>query len=599
MEKKFLMAFLLAGLMIWSQSVGAISDLAITNVYTIPQNPSIGQDANAYIVLKNLGNQASHDFNLTLNQLWRGDQNVGTPFSWLNQTKLFPQQERTIVQPMNFFQNGNWESSASFVENRDSNGWPQDANWNNNSFTRYMNVGAIQTDPMVSQLVVSRYGPPLQVLIEFNVKNNSPGGLGTSPGAYQITAQRDYNTVVIATGEFHALLPSEEYAIQRYYTAPQSGYWTFTATIFPYNVDANLSNNSRAQTIQLDSNTPAPDITWNNLSLNYKQGGYARFKMFIKNSGTQNYQGALFHQFAVYTYPQHELVQENIYNDTNTPFPVGQQYTYYPSFANLPNGTYSFGAKVDYYNDVNELNENNNDTGIYWFTIIDSNYSPMPNIRFSESLAVVDVNGQKNLRIKYVLDGNQSIGSFASKITGAGQDANSINYFTTQSMQPGVVLTHYQPLNFLDHNRMVRVDLDYNNSIQESNENDNTAIIFVDLNQQNPKPNLFIERIYLLSIVPHWKPDVNFAWAFIVVKNNGQADAGTSTLRLDANVVKDGNITMLPSRFLPTAAIPTGKRTVVRTRFDRINGQLRLLAMADYYNVVDESNENDNWKTFP
>lgn len=602
MDKQFLIAFFFTGVLFWSQAVLATSDLAITNVYTLPENPSQGQDANAYIVLKNLGDQASHDFNLTLSQMWRGDQNdQNVAFYWLNQTKLFPQQERTYIQTLHFANNGNWELAANFAENRDANGWPQDANWNNNHFTRYMNVGPVQTDPMVSQMAVSRYGPPLHVLIQFNVRNNSPNGLGTSGGKYQITTQKeDYNTTIIAYGEFHPLLPEEEYTINREYTAPQGGLWTFTTTIYPYNVDANLSNNSRAQSIQLDSNIHAPDFRPVYLTIDYKSGGYIRFRMPIKNDGNQDYQGPLFHRYAVYTQSQ-QLVQESIQNDTNKPFPIGQQYTYYPSFGNLPNGYYDFNAKVDYYNDVNELNENNNDAGPYYFTITDSNYNPLPNIRFSEPLQVVDINGQKNLQIKYVLDGNQSIGSFVSKITGAGQDANSVNYFTTPSMQPGVVLTYYQSLNFSDHNRMIRVDLDYNNSIQESNENDNTAIIFVDLNQSTLKPNLFIERIMVLYLKKPWspQPDANSAWVFVVVKNNGEATAGASTLRLDANVVKDFNVVQWPPRYLPTPALQPSQKASLHTRYDKVNGKLYLLATADYYDVVDESNENDNQKSYP
>lgn len=243
----------------------------------------------------------------------------------------------------------------------------------------------------------------------------------------------------------------------------------------------------------------------------------------------------------------------------------------------------------------------------------DSNTAGLPNIRVVSPLQILQNGSQKTLRILYTLDASQSAGPITSKITGSGSTSASTAFFTSPVLVPGTVYLFDQNLSFLDCNRLIQVDLDHNNSVSESNESDNGASTTVSLNCDSNQllPNLVIDHIIavrfrLRDIVEvsnnnfqKFFLDANNSstwFVYATVKNIGNAIALPSTLRLDANA--DIN-QFFPPRFFNTPQLAPGFSAGIRTNFSNVNGSLRLKAIADYYNQILESNENDNTRYFP
>lgn len=558
------------------------SDLAITSVDIFPENPQFDENAIISIRIANLGTEVSQNIGLFSHRDWEDEFSHPQSNTWPTEAPLNPGESRDYSYTVIFDHNGNWAVWSNIVEQAPNS----DLNISNNSIFKYLNIGPVVTDPAIFDLIAAPYPDQnTHFFVGLKVLNNSTQWY--SPGNYTLTAKdMDSNSIYdfSANKFFGDEPPSQIQGYQNAIEVPHEGTWEITVSLRPWNADANLANNTKTIIARTDSNQAHYyfiDLQFRIQIPNetFVAGQRYPIPIEITNLGNFDYSGSF-------------DINTNYFAE-GTPFfnailygwrvNEGQTIVKTINFTPTKEGVWTIQAQGKEYYGWDSNSGNNFDA------VQVQVESQLPNIHFTEPLKVVD----GALEFHYTLDGNQ-IYMCGVEVTGTQEDPNA-GFEFGHTCEPGMVYDQRVPLNFNDNNRLITVALDPHNVIEESNENDNNAFIYA---SNSLKPNLIIERIFVLPARPTTSSASapNPGYVFVSVRNIGEDVAGPSILRLDVNF---GAIMPPSTQFLPTIPLWPNEHTIITVQYKYLPRNQLVIATADFFNDVNESNENDNVGHYP
>ena len=238
-------------------------------------------------------------------------------------------------------------------------------------------------------------------------------------------------------------------------------------------------------------------------------------------------------------------------------------------------------AIADFYNTIPESNENNNqqtkDINVQTPQLPDLTIT---NIQVPDT---VNNNAQTPVTITISNTGTTDAGPFTVKIY---DGTTGIIWQTINNLAAGTTTTftfNWTPTTLGTHT--LKAIADFYNTIPESNENNNQQT--KDINVQTPQlPDLTITNIQ----VPDTVNNNAQTPVTITISNTGTTDAGPFTVK-----IYDGTTGIIWQTINNLAAGTTTTFTFNLT--PTTLGTHTLKAIADYYNTIPESNENNNQQT--
>jgi subtilase family serine protease len=264
----------------------------------------------------------------------------------------------------------------------------------------------------------------------------------------------------------------------------------------------------------------------------------------------------------------------------------------------IPGNTYYIGIIQDYDDDVAESNESNNTLGIP----VTINYFLLPDL-FVEYISLTPTQVypgtttfQRTVRVRNI---GQSQSEQCSLRIQEDGPFSGLDIISIPSLSPSEPYTYQDFIygtfsNLGTYSVPVWAIVDFDNEVVESNEDNNTGQeIFVINVVPEPLPDLVISDCFpvVVELLPGEPLDFG-----IPVSNQGQVPAGQNTLRYDVYV---DNIHYFASFDRTCPPLNPGQcytfsETVILPTLSPGNHTVRIYVQADYYDVVAESNENNN-----
>lgn len=560
-------------------SIAQTGGLEISAFLVNPDPPKLNEETAIEIHVTNTGSETSQEFQVLSHVILEGENsNPKATNFWEMEPPLEPNETRVYSYFFVFNQYGNWYVTAGVTE--------KDQTPANDFKIKYLNVGPVITDPSIQELVVFPISEnPNRFFVALTMLNNSEQW--HSGGEINISA---INTVtgyeILETWNFDTTAPYSSLG----YPIPlivYSGEWEITLTLNPYNVDANLSNNSKTVIATTDLNQNMPYF----LDLEYKI--IKSIEIFEPNQTYQipievtnfgNFDHGLYYEIDVNILFENQQLETFLYGHRVN---AGEKVIHNLSVTIPETDFMTIQISGSNFYNLDSNLENNFDS--ITVEVIDGN---LPNVRFTEPLHVFEENGTYFLEYSAIIDADVNASyNFEIHVTGTQEDPSEVQVVEVYTGANKLIEGEHL-LNFVDENRLIAVFLDAKNEIEESDETDNLDSIYVTIQKDEFLPNLIVEQIFVLPIqIPDTNTD-SFV-VFASIKNIGSEVAGPSVTRLDIKTP------YLDTKYLPTIPLWPGERTIVMAEYDFRYEHFPIRVGADFFRNVKESNEEDNILKYP